>query len=86
MRSVIVVTSWWSNCLALKCLRLLTKFTSRRPIYVMQGGKSDSQKSLFRKFLPSGVTEIHYPQHLLADDSVMREYLAIEALHAEDGA
>lgn len=86
MHSVIVVTSWWSNCLALECLHRLTKFTYGRPLYVMQAGKSDAQMERFRRFLPAGVTELHYPQHLLADDSAMREYLAIKALHAEDGA
>lgn len=86
MRSVIVVTSWWSNCLALTCLHLLAKFAPDRVVYVMQAGKSESQMERFRAFLPSGVSELHYPPDRLADDSAMREYLAFEALGDADGA
>jgi hypothetical protein len=86
MRSCIVVTSWWSNCLALTCLLRLVEFVPKREIYVMQAGKSDSQMDLFREFLPPGVTELRYPRHLLADDSPMREYLARTALRDHEGA
>ncbi len=86
MQSVVVVTSWWSNCLALRCLQLLAQFAAGRSLYVMQAGKSASQMQRFRKFLPHGVQELHYPQHLAPDDSRMREYLAREALRDVEGA
>ena len=86
MRSSIIVTSWWSNSLALTCLNQLAAFAPERELYVVQAGKSGRQMDLFREFLPEGVTELLYPAHLLADDSPMREYLAKEALRYLEGA
>lgn len=86
MRSVIVVTSWWSNCLALACLHRLAEFAPGRELYVMQAGKSGPQMEKLRALLPPGVTELHYPAHLPTDDSPMREYLARDALRERDGA
>jgi hypothetical protein len=86
MESIVVVTSWWSNCLALTSLHRLVEFAPGREIYVMQAGKTNTQMDRFRQFMPRGVTELHYPPHLLADDSPMREYLAREALHEREGA
>ena len=85
MHSSVVVISWWSNCLALKCLHRLTAFARGREFYVMQAGKSDDQKDRFRAFMPADVNELLYPDHLPADDSTMREYLAKEALHDREG-
>lgn len=86
MKSVVVVTSWWSNCLALHCLHTLSARVADRPIFVMQAGKSARQMELFRQFLPAGVVELHYPSHLAADDSRMREYLALTVLADTEGA
>jgi ribosomal protein S12 methylthiotransferase accessory factor len=85
MRSPIVVTSWWSNCLALTCLRQLRACAPGRELYVMQAGKSDAQMRRFRDLLPQGVTELPYPAHVAPDDSAMREYLAKEALRDLEG-
>lgn len=86
MRSIIIVTSWWSNILALTCLYRLLAFVPNREFYVMQVGKSEYQMGLFRKFLPESVTELIYPDKLLADDSVMREYLAKSVFAHQEGA
>jgi hypothetical protein len=61
-------------------------FAPGREIFVIQGGKSDSQADRFRKFLPEGITELFYPGHLEPDDSAMREYLARDALCLREGA
>lgn len=85
MQSCIVVTSWWSNCLALTSIRQLIEHAPERKLYVMQAGKSDAQMDRFRTHLPECVTELHYPSHLLADDSPMREYLVCEAMRDHEG-
>ena len=85
MRSSVVVTSWWSNCLALTCLERLSAYAPGRELFVMQAGKSDTQMEKFRAFLPERVTELPYPAHIAADDSAMREYLARVALHGQEG-
>jgi hypothetical protein len=85
MRSSIVVTSWWSNCLALTALHRLVECAPGRELYVIQAGKTDIQMDRFRRFLPKHVRELHYPSHLLADDSPMREYLVREALRNSEG-
>jgi hypothetical protein len=51
----------------------------------MQAGKSDVQMERFRTFLPSEVSELKYPPHLLTDDSPMREYLALEVFRSSEG-
>jgi hypothetical protein len=86
MRSIIVVTSWWSNCLAITCLHRLLVFVHERDIYVIQAGKSDEQMERFRRLLPRGVTELAYPALIAPDDSAMREYLAKDALRDREGA
>jgi hypothetical protein len=86
MRSIIVVTSWWSNCLALTCLHQLLEFAAGCEIFVIQAGKSDTQMGRFRRFLPEGITELLYPSELEPDDSAMREYLAKDVLRSRTGA
>ncbi|MCK5806740.1 MAG: hypothetical protein KAI66_28185, partial [Lentisphaeria bacterium] len=86
MHSSIVVTSWWSNCLALNCLHRLAVLAPERELYVMQAGKTEEQMEYFREFLPDCVTELPYPTHLLADDWAMREYLARDVLSGLEGA
>lgn len=85
MRSIIIVSSWWSNCLALTCLHRMAAFASGREIHVIQAGKPDVQMDRFRQFLPQRVTEIPYPAHIGPDDSAMREYLARDAFRERDG-
>lgn len=86
MRSCVVVTSWWSNCLAITCLHRLLAFVPGREIFVMQAGKSPTQLDRFRECIPPGVKELRYPDHFLPDDSAMREYLMKEALPDRAGA
>lgn len=85
MESDIVVTSWWSNGLALTALNRLLEFAPRRKLFVMQAGKSESQMEKFRRLLPNAVEELPYPAHLLSDDSPMREYLAREVFRSSEG-
>ena len=85
MRSIVVVTSWWSNCLALTCLNWLLEFAPGRRPHVMQAGKSETQMERFRGALPDGVTELAYPAYVLGDDSAMREYLAKDVLRDQEG-
>jgi hypothetical protein len=86
MHSIIVVTSWWSNSLAITCLHRLKSFVHKRDIFVIQAGKSDEQMERFRLLLPKGVTELPYTAHIAPDDSAMREYLAEDALCDREGA
>jgi len=86
MPSPLVVTSWWSNCLGLLCLQRLVEHSSGREIFVMQAGKSAEQMARFRKLMPAGVVELHYPEELPADDSRMREYLALTMMRDYAGA
>ncbi len=86
MDSIVVVTSWWSNCLALACLHRLAEFAPRRKRVVVQAGKSAAQMERFRAWLPPGTEELPYPPHLPTDDSPMREYLARDALRDFTGA
>lgn len=68
MHSDLVVISWWSNCLGLTCLEQLARYT-RHMLYVVQVGKSEQQKQLFRRCLPSGVQELPYPADAPAEHS-----------------
>ena len=47
--SPLVVTSWWSNSLGLTCLHRLAADNPRRPIYVVQAGKSAEQMARFAR-------------------------------------
>lgn len=85
MKSTLVVTSWWSNCLGLRCLYNLVAHTRARDIFVMQAGKTEQQMHYFREYMPKEVTELHYPEHLAQDDSPMREYLALTLMKEQMG-
>ncbi len=85
MRSCVVITSWWSNSLALTAIRRFMLYAPRRTLLVMQAGKSPAQMERFRQLLPAHVRELHYPEGQRADDSAMREYLAKVALKNEAG-
>ncbi len=86
VRSSLVVTSWWSNSLALACLHRLAAQGAGRGLYVVQAGKSPEQMARFRALLPPGVVELDYPGALPQDDSRMREYLALTLLRDLSGA
>ncbi len=80
MRSDLVVVSWWSNCLGLRCVRHLLSQTEGRVVYVLQVGKSEVQKERFRRHLPPGVQELAYPaeraaEHCRVVEAVVRELL-----------
>lgn len=85
MRSCVLVTSWWSNCLALACLQQLRAFAPDRELLVAQAGKSAAQAERFRRMAPAGVGEIFCPAGLAGDDSSMREHLARVALREREG-
>ncbi|MFL7870041.1 MAG: hypothetical protein ACK2U1_04250 [Anaerolineales bacterium] len=51
----------------------------------MQAGKSKTQMDRFRKLMPSKVQELIYPEGLPADDSRMREYLALSLFKDQEG-
>jgi hypothetical protein len=84
-RSSIVVTSWWSNCLALASLHRLVDLGCERELYVVHAGKSAEQMARFRALMPRGVVELMYPEDLPADDSPMREYIALTLMRQAGG-
>jgi uncharacterized protein len=86
VRSALVVTSWWSNSLALACLQRLARYCQGREIYLAQAGKSAEQMARLRALLPPEVIELAYPEDLPQDDSPMREYLALTRLRDLTGA
>lgn len=85
MRSELVVISWWSNCLALACLHNLATYSDRRPIYVVQVGKSAAQQKRFRRLLPMTVQELPYPAHLPAEHGPVIETVARQLLSDRPG-
>lgn len=85
MRSVLVVISWWSNCLGLVCLHNLVKYTSHRNTCVIQVGKPEEQKERFRAHLPPSIEELPYPPHRAAEDWRVREAVARDLLGDREG-
>ena len=84
--SPLVVISWWSNTVGLACLHRLAGSARRRPVYAVQAGKSEAQMARFRALLPTGVVELAYPEELPADDSRIRETVALSLLREWPGA
>ena len=78
--SQIVIISWWSNCIGLDCLNRLAKFTRGRQLLVVQVGKSDAQKALFRAHLPAGVSELSYPAESPAEHSRVLQEVSLRML------
>ncbi|MFN2226520.1 MAG: hypothetical protein ACK2UY_09440 [Anaerolineae bacterium] len=85
MKSDLVVVSWWSNCLALRCIEHLVAGTEGRTIYVLQVGKSEAQKARFRRHLPPGVTELAYPADRPAEHCRVLEAVVGELLPGHEG-
>jgi len=85
MQSDIVVISWWSNCLGLKCLNKLCDFTESMNIYVVQVGKTEEQKELFRYYMPNRIKEIIYPSDKSAEHWCICEYLIYQTFKTNDG-
>ncbi|MGD8794972.1 MAG: hypothetical protein PVF47_20660 [Anaerolineae bacterium] len=85
MKSALIVISWWSNCLGLRCLHDLARWAPGRQLYVVQVGKSAAQEARFRRYLPAGVTEIDYPADRPAEHGKVVEALVREYLATEDG-
>lgn len=81
----IVVISWWSNCLALACLRALVSYDAGREILVVQVGKSELQRQRFRDLMPSGVEELRYSPTAPAEHSRVIEDVAMRQLRDEEG-
>lgn len=85
MKSSIVVISWWSNCLGLRCLHNICKYTSNRKIYVIQVGKQEPLKVAFRKYLPTNVCELYIPENCPAEHWAVCEWVAKEKLKDSKG-
>ncbi len=85
MRSELVVISWWSNCLGLACVHNLVTHTERRPIYVVQVGKSATQQERFRQHLPPTVHELPYSAHFPAEHGPVLEIIARQLLPDRPG-
>ncbi len=85
MNSDIVVISWWSNCLGLKCLYNLCDYISNRKIFVIQVGKPEPIKEAFRKYLPAGICELRVPDHYPADHWAICEWVVKEKLKDSEG-
>lgn len=85
MKSDLVVISWWSNCLGLTCLHKLVKHTTNRNIYLIQVGKQEEQKKLFRYYMPKDVIELPYDSNLGAEDWQVREAIAGQLLKDHSG-
>lgn len=85
MKNDLVVISWWSNALGLACVHHLQRRVADRQIHVVQVGKSEQQKSLFRMRLPSGVREILYPVGEPAEHFRVLDYLVRNTFHTSDG-
>jgi hypothetical protein len=85
IHSRLVVISWWSNCLGLACLHQLSAHTSQCPIHVLQVGKSESQKALFRQHLPPGILELPYPEEAPAEHSQVIQHLVTQRLTTSHG-
>ncbi|KAA3665365.1 MAG: hypothetical protein DWQ04_00965 [Chloroflexi bacterium] len=85
MHSSLVVISWWSNCLGLTCLHKLAKFTQDRPIFVVQVGKSNRQKKLFRQFLPQNVQELDVATDAPAEHSRVVSHVIRHQLSSANG-
>jgi hypothetical protein len=85
MHSSLVVISWWSNALGLECLHRLKHHARERTIYVVQVGKSPEGRARFRDFLPTGVTELDYPDDAPAEHSRVIRSVALEHLAPESG-
>lgn len=85
MKSDLVVVSWWSNCLGLRCLQHLVEGTEGRTIYVLQVGKSETQKERFRRHLMPGVVELAYPADRPAEHCRVLEAVVGELLPGHEG-
>lgn len=85
MKSSIVIISWWSNCLALRCIEQLKKNCTDRVIYVVQNGKSKERKELFSSLAGEDIKEINYPEDAPGEHYSVIEYVVKKALPDEDG-
>lgn len=75
MHSDLIIISWWSNCLGLACLSKVCEFAPTRSVFVIQVGKSETQKELFRHYMPKQVKEIVYPPDSPADHWCVCEFI-----------
>jgi hypothetical protein len=85
MKSQIVIISWWSNCLGLASLSRLVETTTEREISVVQVGKSEAQRQLFREHLPPGVGELLYPEEAPAEHSRVIREVCLNLLASTEG-
>ncbi len=75
-QSTIVVISWWSNCLGLRCLHRIMPVADGRPVYVVQVGKPAAQRRAFRDLMPRNVAEITYSDRAPAEHSRVIDHVA----------
>lgn len=85
MRSRLVVISWWSNCLGLACLHQLAGMAGGREVYVVQVGKGEAQKALFRQHLPPGVIDLPYPEDAPAEHCRVLQFVMQQVFPFADG-
>ncbi len=85
VHSDLIVISWWSNCLGLTCLHRLVAHTRHRNIYLVQVGKTERQKELFREYMPTTVKELPYAAEVAAEHGRVIEAVAYELLPAIAG-
>ena len=83
--SAVVLISWWSNCLAWACLNSLDDAVRARDTYVVQVGKSPSQRAAFSRQLPAWVRELPYDPDAPAEHSKVVEHIALGELAEQDG-
>jgi len=85
IQSVVVVVSWWSNCLGLACLANLVEKTDGRAIYVVQVGKSAQQRERFRAYMPVGIGELDYSETEPAEHSRVLQEVVVRHLPNKEG-
>lgn len=85
MKSTVVVVSWYSSCLGLRCIHELHRLLPARDIYVIQTGKTADQRRQFRRLLPSGVRSIPYPAVSDGQHGAVLDYTIRKALPDAEG-
>lgn len=85
MNSDIVVISWWSNCLGLRCLSNLCDYAPDRRVFVIQVGKQEYLKEAFRNYMPEKVVELSLPRKHLEEHWAVCEWVVRKKLNRHEG-
>lgn len=78
--SAIVVISWWSNCLGLRCLERLLPRRGAGTVYFIQAGKTADEMAQFRRLSPAAAVELSLPDGAPADHGRVIAHVARVAL------